>query len=220
VTVPFTENYRENDDGGIERSLRMYYQTTYWAVSMEERGGLLWYRLHDDRYGRYSYGLVDHMRIVPPEEMTPLSPEVPDAEKSLLVDLSAQTVIAFEGETAVMATRASTGAPGTVTPNGNFHTYYKRSTRHMANGDLAGEGDFDLPGVPWVSFMTDNGISFHGTYWHNDFGIPHSHGCVNLPSPVAKWIYRWTTPSVPVETRYKYLPGQGTQVKVIHSTPD
>jgi hypothetical protein len=219
VTVPFTENYRELEDGSVERSLRMYYQTTYWAVAIEDRGGLPWYRLHDDRYGRYYFGLAEHMRIVPPEELAPISAAVPEEEKSLLVDLAAQTVIAFEGETAVMATRASTGAPGTFTPNGSFRTYYKRGARHMTSGDMAGEGEFDLPGVPWVSFITDSGVSFHGTYWHNDFGTPHSHGCINLPSPVAKWIYRWTTPMVPAEARYMYMPGQGTQVQVIHSTP-
>jgi hypothetical protein len=73
--------------------------------------------------------------------------------------------------------------------------------------------------VPWVSYITDSGISFHGTYWHNDYGRPHSHGCINLPSEAAKWIYRWTMPVVPPERRFKYTPGEGTIVQVIHKTP-
>ncbi len=62
----------------------------------------------------------------------------------------------------------------------------------MAAGDIASNG-FDLPGVPWVLYITESGISFHGTYWHNDYGRPHSHGCINLAPQAAKWLFRWTT---------------------------
>ena len=85
-----------------------------------------------------------------------------------------------------------------TTPVGNFITYHKRPTRHMANGDIASNG-FDFPGVPWVLYITEGGISFHGTYWHNDYGIPHSHGCINMTPQAAKWLYRWTMPTVPPE---------------------
>ena len=83
-------------------------------------------------------------------------------------------------------------------------------------GDVAASG-FDLPGVPWVLYITEGGISFHGTYWHNDYGKPRSHGCINLPSEGAKFIYRWTRPEVPPDVDYLHLPGQGTQVSIIHS---
>ncbi len=68
----------------------------------------------------------------------------------------------------------------------------------MATGDIASNG-FDLPGVPWVLYITKSGISFHGTYWHNDYGRPHSHGCINMTPQAAKWLYRWTIPMVPPE---------------------
>ena len=71
----------------------------------------------------------------------------------------------------------------------------------MATGDIASNG-FDLPGVPWVLYITESGISFHGTYWHNDYGRPRSHGCINLTPQAAKWLYRWTTPTVAPD---KYL---------------
>jgi lipoprotein-anchoring transpeptidase ErfK/SrfK len=67
----------------------------------------------------------------------------------------------------------------------------------MADGDFAAPASYDLPGVPWVSYLTDSGISFHGTYWHNDFGKPRSHGCINLPTPSARWVYLWTRPTYP-----------------------
>ena len=101
-------------------------------------------------------------------------------------------------EKLVFATRISTGGKrrsGTyTTPSGDFITFHKRPTRHMAAGDIASNG-FDLPGVPWVLYITKSGISFHGTYWHNDFGRPRSHGCINLTPQAAKWLYRWTIPT-------------------------
>jgi lipoprotein-anchoring transpeptidase ErfK/SrfK len=82
----------------------------------------------------------------------------------------------------------------------------------MAAGDLAASG-FDLPGVPWVLYITKSGISFHGTYWHNDFGRPRSHGCINLTPQAAKWLYRWTLPTVAPgkELAYGYV---GTRVEI------
>jgi hypothetical protein len=79
-------------------------------------------------------------------------------------------------------------------------------------GDAA---NYDLPGVPWVSFFTGNGDAFHGAYWHNDFGDPRSHGCINTPDNVAKFIYLWSNPYVPPGEDYLHLPGEGTRVEVV-----
>jgi lipoprotein-anchoring transpeptidase ErfK/SrfK len=84
----------------------------------------------------------------------------------------------------------------------------------MASGDKVSADGFDLPGVPWVSFITDDGMAFHGTYWHNNFGKARSHGCVNVPTPAAKWIYLWSLPSMPAGEVYLYNP-PGTAVEVI-----
>ena len=84
---------------------------------------------------------------------------------------------------------------------------------------MTNEGDpkkdlYVLPGVPWCSFFTGTGIALHGTYWHNDFGDPRSHGCVNLPNSAAKFLYRWTSPTVPPESDYIHEPKTGTRVHV------
>jgi lipoprotein-anchoring transpeptidase ErfK/SrfK len=83
----------------------------------------------------------------------------------------------------------------------------------MLTGSRAAANTFDLPGVPWVTFIDQYGVSFHGTYWHNDFGRPRSHGCINLPSSAAKWIYRWTTPVVPFEEQTAFK-REGTRVDI------
>ncbi len=53
---------------------------------------------------------------------------------------------------------------------------------------------FDLPGIPWNVFFDLSGTAIHGTYWHNDFGVRRSHGCVNVSCEAARWIYRWVYP--------------------------
>ncbi len=55
----------------------------------------------------------------------------------------------------------------------------------MANAPSGDYTGFDLPGVPWVSYFTSDGIALHGAYWHIDFGVPHSHGCVNMTPEAA-----------------------------------
>jgi lipoprotein-anchoring transpeptidase ErfK/SrfK len=85
----------------------------------------------------------------------------------------------------------------------------------MAAGDLTANG-FDLPGVPWVMYINESGISLHGTYWHNDFGHPHSHGCVNLSPSSAKWLFRWTKPLVAPHDEFAYdVFHQGTRVQIM-----
>ena len=104
----------------------------------------------------------------------------------------------------MLRTRISSGIPSseptlngipTTTPSGVFYIEVKTPVRHMGDGNLTSDLEaYELPGVPWVSFFHLTGVAFHGTYWHNDFGRPHSHGCVNMPTEEAKWLYRWTMP--------------------------
>lgn len=70
-----------------------------------------------------------------------------------------------------------------------------------------------LPGVPWVSFFEpENGIAFHGTYWHQNYGIPMSHGCINMKTEEARWLYRWVTPVGDMKKITSI--GYGTQVHI------
>ena len=217
VSVPFTDTLWD-----LRRpdwfSYRLYYGTTYWVRALfEDEKGQPWYRIYDDLLQLVFFIRAEHLRIVPPEELTPLSPEVPEAEKSIIVSLPEQKLVAYEGERAVFRARISSGVGSgkthyASTPTGQFTTFFKRPAGHMVGG--SGGSAYDLPGVPWASYITDSGVSFHGTYWHNDFGKPHSHGCINLPNSQAKWLYRWTSPVVPPEKRHIYLPGSGTRVMI------
>jgi lipoprotein-anchoring transpeptidase ErfK/SrfK len=86
------------------------------------------------------------------------------------------------------------------------------------NPDALNNGGFSLPGVPWTSFFAfPGGYAFHGTYWHNNFGVQMSHGCVNMRNEDALWLFRWSTPEfkTPIESRDDWeRRGNGTRVVV------
>jgi len=207
VSVPFTDAHEEADPASPV-IYRLYYESVHWVTaSAVLPGGSIWYALLDDKFKQTYFVQGEHMRLLSDDELAPISPEIPEADKRIEVHLNDQLLLAYEGEKLVYATRTATGGrlrSGTyTTPTGEFKTYHKRPTRHMAAGDIASSG-FDLPGVPWVVYIKENGISFHGTYWHNDFGRPRSHGCINLTPQAAKWLYRWSIPYVPPQKTLVY----------------
>ncbi len=109
----------------------------------------------------------------------------------MLVDLSDQELMAYEGETLILKAKVSTGRPRTPTVIGTFRIYLKLRAQTMS-----GPG-YRLPNVPYVMYFYQ-GYALHGTYWHNNFGRPMSHGCVNLPIPIAEQLYRWADIGTPV----------------------
>lgn len=217
ITMPYVDAYSSLK---ADRFIvyRFYYGSTFWVLSrLTDEAGSVWYQLLDDRYYRVFYVPAYYVRLVPDAELAPISPEVAPEDKRLVVDLATQSVTAYEGERAVFMARISSGVRlkegGFATPRGYYRTTRKRPCRHMANGPSAFGSGFDLPGVPWVSYFTSDGVAFHGAYWHNNFGVPHSHGCINMTPQAAKWIYRWTNPTVP-PAFYYYSDITGTRVIV------
>lgn len=112
------------------------------------------------------------------------------AARWILVDLSDQTVTAYQGVQPVFSTKASTGLPRTPTVQGEFNIYVKYESTRMVGG--YGRDYYNLPNVPHTMYFYE-GYALHGAYWHNNFGYPMSHGCVNLSLPDAKQFYDWAT---------------------------
>ena len=112
--------------------------------------------------------------------------------KKIIVDRSEQMLYSYNGETLFMQESISTGLEFTPTPRGTFTVYRMTPSRYM-QGPLPGISDqyYDLPGVPWNLYFTEQGGVIHGAYWHDKFGQPWSHGCVNLPPEQAKKLYEW-----------------------------
>lgn len=119
-----------------------------------------------------------------------------DPNKRIEVDLSNQKVYAYEGGTKVFDFSVSTGLWGR-TPTGEFTIQRKVPSQVMSGGNRSIGTYYYLPNVPWVQFFGNSqipwsrGFSFHGTYWHNNFGHPMSHGCVNMKTPEAQALYNW-----------------------------
>lgn len=200
VSVPFTDaHWRPDKKHSV--AYRLYYETTHWINGLfYDQAGQPWYRIIEDKWKLRYYAPASHLRIVPAEELLPLSADLPPFAKRLEVNTPEQVIIAYEWDQPVYMAKAATGAKFSngnfATPPGRHITAHKRPSRHMAAGNLAYNG-YDLPGVPWISYITESGISIHGTYWHNNFGRPRSHGCINLSPKAAKWVYLWTLPEVP-----------------------
>jgi lipoprotein-anchoring transpeptidase ErfK/SrfK len=138
-------------------------------------------------------------------------------EKWIDVSILKQTLVAYEGENAVFATLVSTGADGLAehkdthaTIQGTFLIHTKHVTATMKSNELTEE--FELQDVPFVQYFTE-GYALHGVYWHDDFGRPRSHGCVNLAPRAAAWLFSWTDPQVP-EGWHAALAEKGTTVHV------
>jgi len=193
VTVPFTQAWYISEKGW-KRGRRYYYASTYWVnFAFQGMNGILWYQVIDDRDQKTYVIQAEHLRPISTEELSPISPGI--SGKLIEVDLSRQRIIAYENNQPVFTARTATGYFEGDTPSGEFLVERKQPSRHMSS-NLEGNA-FDLPGVPWVCYISWTGVSLHGTYWHNNYGTPQSHGCINLTPEAAKWIYRWTEPYVP-----------------------
>ncbi len=134
------------------------------------------------------------------------------------MSLGKQSLTAFEAGRPVFQAEISTGKPYMLTPRGEFKVNRKYISRHMGFGALTDDpGAYELVGVPWVSFFHTSGVAFHGTYWHDNFGVPMSHGCINMRVEDARWIFRWSNPafSALIKERKDWVKhGEGTKVQV------
>ncbi|HZE86967.1 MAG TPA: L,D-transpeptidase [Methylomirabilota bacterium] len=108
-------------------------------------------------------------------------------DKHIYVDLSTQTLYAYQGNNLFMKTLVATGKWG-KTPVGNFHIWEKLVSTRMAGGE--GADAYDLPNVPYVMYFYHD-FGLHGAYWHDNFGHTMSHGCVNMRQVDAKQLYEW-----------------------------
>ena len=206
--------YAEPDDRSALQYI-YHYGTVYHATeAYVAADGRIWYNTVDEYASKEdNIGPTNHwtpavfFRKIEEAEFAPINPRV--RNKHIEVDLGQQVVTCYEGNKVVMAARCASGASFKVgeetldygTPRGEFKAILKMPTRHMRAPESERDTDawFDLPGVPWSTFFTYEGIAIHGTYWHNDYGLPRSHGCVNVPIDVARWIYFWTEPEAPYE---------------------
>jgi len=221
VSVPYVE-LRAKPDDKARLLYRLYYSSVHLVIALiENESGQSWYQLRDDQYlNAPQYVRAEGLRRIAPQEMTPLSPGVED--KRIEIDTGQQMIYAYENGALVFSTQCSTGAVFNVdglglvdftTPHGEFTVIRKRPRRHMVGFQERSDG-YDLPGVPFPTYLTPSGVAIHGAYWHNDFGRARSHGCVNVRPEAAQWFYRWTRPITAYDDALVEVTEGGTAIEV------
>jgi lipoprotein-anchoring transpeptidase ErfK/SrfK len=222
VTVPTLRPMINRGNGIWEPNYPLYYQSVHWVVGVDEGpDGMPWYRLKEPWDGRMYNAPAASLRLIPDQELTPLSPDVPPEKKRIEVSITRQVLTAYEDNNIVRQAKVSTGLNRAVpegqihwtTPAGSWKITSKMPTQHMGNGNITSNvADYELLGVPWCCYFHVNGNATHGTFWHNNFGVPMSHGCVNMRMEDALWVFRWSYPIWIPGTREQK--GNGTPVLV------
>ncbi|MGF1469027.1 MAG: L,D-transpeptidase [Sandaracinaceae bacterium] len=189
-----TQRYRRFDTGRV----RPRGGTVDWRTR---------FRIVEEVDGETPYWVADNDTLFRQRDITAIAPRprpnrVGPDDKWIEINLTDQYLIAYEGDTPVYATLISSGrAPRTpeeadyLTPTGLFRIRAKHLAATM-DGDSASDGPYSIDDVPYVMYF-QLAYALHSAFWHNMFGRPVSHGCVNLPPLDARWIFDWSDPQVP-----------------------
>lgn len=195
---------------------RMYYSQILWVDQLKkDESGQVWYRINE-RYGNPGdlfWAPAQAFRPITHDEIAVISPEVEEKRIVVNVNWNTQTLSCFEGKTEVYFCRISSGVvtgATPLTPPGSigFPIWRKLYSIHMSGGTNV--DGWDLIGIGWTELFHGEGVAIHSTFWHNNFGEPMSHGCVNASPEDAKWIFRWTMPVVPSDTGDITISGEGS----------
>ncbi len=238
VTVPYIELAHEGvvaspwlqDHITYNFRPKLYYGQVVWIDQIRTSNGFPEYRWNEDvphgygygAYGEFFWGDGAGLKVLTDEDAAPISPDVDPNDKRIEANLDYQTLSCYEGSTEVYFCRIASGLgydPSTgqasdklATPVGNLLTHWKIVSLNMTAGTF--QSGYSTPAVPWSTMISGDGVAIHGAFWHNAFGEKRSHGCINVTPEDAKWIFRWTTPSVSLaqtEVRVS-LPDHGTIV--------
>ncbi len=168
---------RDNEYG---RFLERYERVNIFATAYDDEGWR-WYMIGPNEWVKQTF-VSKVQRVERPEGVGP-------DEKWVAVDLYEQNLVAYEGDTPVFATLVATGLPPYDTNEGLFSVWANLPVDPMSGATGAPEA-YALQSVPYVMYF-DEGISLHGSYWHNYYGYRQSHGCVNMTISDSRWLYQW-----------------------------
>lgn len=150
--------------------------------------------------------------------------ESDSSNKRIYVDLTSQRIYAYEGTNLIYNFLISSGKWGR-TPTGDFRIWIKLRYTTMSGGNKSLGTYYYLPNVPYTMYFYNSeipksrGYGLHGTYWHNNFGHPMSHGCVNMKTEDAEKIYYWSNPKPISNTTYAAKDDPGTLITIYGTAP-
>lgn len=174
-----------------------------------ETASSTWYKIVFDEWLRYPermsrnfYVAAEYVEILR-DEGDRTHDGTSTSTKRILVDRGEQKLYAYDGDDLFMETSISTGLELTPTPRGTFTIFKKTPSRYMQGPlpYLAVSKYYDLPGVPWNLYFTEQGAVIHGAYWHDNFGKRYSSGCVNMRPDESRTLYTWAELGTTVTVR-------------------
>lgn len=184
VTVPAPGAQQSMESGVV----KYRYDLVNIFAEVRHTDGWLWYMVGPDQWIEQR-----SLAVAKPVE----KPEEVEAQRWVAIDLYEQTLVAYEGSRPVFATLIASGLPGWDTNEGVFDVW-AWVERDGMSGATGAPDAYALESVPWVMYF-DDGISLHGTYWHDGFGYRRSHGCVNLSISDAGHVFKWMSDQEPDE---------------------
>jgi lipoprotein-anchoring transpeptidase ErfK/SrfK len=227
VTVPYVDLIMQNPPPRSPwlkhgSKPRLYYSQVMWIDQIKEEEGQVLYRTKElyGTFGDVFWAPAQAFRPIQEKDIQPIHPEA--EEKRVEVNVTRQTMSCFEGKDEVFFCLVSTGgkfdAEGNPsekwsTPVGSHTIWRKLVSVHMTGGTTG--GGYDIPGIGWTVLFSGNGVAVHSTFWHNSFGVPMSHGCVNASPEDANWVFRWTLPEVPYDPGDVTVSGMGSSKVVV-----
>jgi len=211
--------YTRTERGGVKRAEKPGYHYSFKIVGEEEIRRRRYYLSADGRYFRTKY--VTRIDAQEPPK------EIGEGEKWIDVDLERQTLVAYLGNQPVYATLISSGRvkqrghpqKDFSTPTGSFRILSKHVT-HTMDGDHEVDGPYSIEDVPYVMYF-QLAYALHSAFWHNSFGRPRSHGCINMSPIDARWLFDWISPEMPRKWHSVYPKKErpGTRLYIRGETP-
>jgi lipoprotein-anchoring transpeptidase ErfK/SrfK len=181
--VATAETFRRPGLTQAKTGASLYRFTIVQVYDTQTVEGKVWYEVGPDEWIQQS-----SIAKVDPD---PKVPEGVQDNRWISIDLFEQTLAVYDQGELVYATMTATGLPGWWTQPGVFQVYSKLTKGDMSGSFAADRSDYYyLQDVPWVLYF-DKSRAIHGAYWHNGYGYPRSHGCVNLSPLDAHWIFNW-----------------------------
>ncbi|TFG72282.1 MAG: murein L,D-transpeptidase [Anaerolineales bacterium] len=208
--------YASNAPGGAEQSDALYQRYKLVNIFAQEmRGSNLWYMVGPDVWIEQSY--------VSRVDVDPRPADVGPGEKWISINTYEQTLAGYEGDRMVYATLVSSGTGNNWTPDGLTRIWGKLPTTPMINRDVSNDNPawYYLEDVEYTQYFNE-AIALHAAYWHDSFSFTRSHGCINLATLDAKWLFEWTTPYTPPDAKIVYSGGAGADFGTwvwVHKTP-
>lgn len=222
VTVPYVDVVLQNPPARSPwlksvTNPRLYYSQVMWVDQIKKENDQVWYRVRElyGTFGDVFWAPAQAFRPLTEEDLAPIHPDA--EEKQVLVSLTEQSLACYEGKHEVYYCRISSGgkfdAEGNATkkwstPLGTHTIWRKMVSVHMTGGTTG--GGYDLSGIGWTVLFSGTGVAIHSTFWHNSYGVPRSHGCINARPVDAQWIFRWTLPTVAYEPGDITISGAGS----------